>query len=114
MRGTSANCFRQLIAFIADPDNCKQLQINAERLIRSHIVPLILRGFKTSTTKIEIEGDSVRYEFTQCLVQLLRSFPTDPYLSDLRAIGVCYGDNEEEGLWDKSYIILKLLQLIRK
>lgn len=105
MRGTSANCFRQLIVFIADPDNCKQLQINAEHLIRSHIIPLILRGLKTNMAKAEAGSESVRYEFTQCLVHLLHSFPADPYLAELHTIGICYGDNEDEGLYEKKFTI---------
>uniref|UniRef100_A0A183BKH0 DRIM domain-containing protein n=1 Tax=Globodera pallida TaxID=36090 RepID=A0A183BKH0_GLOPA len=81
LRGTAANTFRQLIQFVADPPTAAKGNFDVVRMLRSHFIPLILRGLRAS-----VEDESARHEFIQCLASLARCFPNEPQLASFRLI----------------------------
>uniref|UniRef100_A0A914HMA1 Uncharacterized protein n=1 Tax=Globodera rostochiensis TaxID=31243 RepID=A0A914HMA1_GLORO len=81
LRGTAANTFRQLIQFVADPPTAAKGNFDVVRMLRSHFIPLILRGLRAS-----VEDESARHEFIQCLASLARCFPNEPQLTSFRLI----------------------------
>jgi hypothetical protein len=60
LRGTAANCLRQLITFVAHPPPVAQRRLDANRLLHSHLIPLVLRGLHCQGGGEKKDADEVR------------------------------------------------------
>ncbi|CAK5097881.1 unnamed protein product [Meloidogyne enterolobii] len=86
LRGSAANCFRQIIIFASkQPNNLENSDsLNPCHFLHSHLIPLVIKGIQSGNDE---KMEPVRQEFFQCLIQLMRSFPMDSHLTALREIG---------------------------